>query len=100
MVVQCFQGLGHQFVNRVQALKNPCWCLSPLDQIAHQHQGLVHLPEVTDAFPTHGLVNMEQCPFPTIESRVVGYLLTKALPCTLKIGQDGLFVASVRYQIP
>jgi hypothetical protein len=65
-----------------------------LDQIAHQHQGLVHLPEVTNAFPTHGFVNMKQCPVPTVESRVVGDLPTKALPCTLKIGQDGLLNAS------
>ena len=65
------------------------------NQFAHQHKGLVRLPEVTDAFQINGLFNFEQRPVSTVESRIVGDLPTKTLPCTLKIGQDVFFKAGV-----
>ncbi|CRI66819.1 hypothetical protein THIOKS13140002 [Thiocapsa sp. KS1] len=63
-----------------------------MKEVTHEYQASLHLSEVADRFPAHGLVDVEQRALPALEPRVLHHFFTEALPRTLKIGQDGFLV--------
>ena len=87
-----FRRLTHEFAHGAQAFGNGVGDIALMKEVTNKYQASLHLCEVADGFPAHGIVDVEQRALPALEARVLGHFFTEALPRTLKIGQDGFLV--------